>query len=752
MANQLQAQPLSDTGQFNWIFLVELLVAAILGLFFLFYFNRLFATIISYIIRVYTWRYYKAHIDISSLQISLLGGRLFFKNIRYHAHNITLYVYEGHITWRYWLRVVQEPEVFLDEACSANGKQRAASVSSADDQAKNGNDEKRRARSRSIGREEQAGVKPRKELPCRISVKVSGVEAFIYNRSPFYDNIVEATVAKAKQAAAEGQEKPPAGKSSTSSSGNTDGKSDEQHGEVPQRTSTLATNSSTKPVQKPELPAFLRIFPVKVECRRAAAAIGNQNTTHVVVAKAEKAGGVVDAGRAGPLDLWKLLFKFSGEQINVSLKPNRDFKEYQLDAAHKIVREKQFGASSEPELVMKKGAHKAHSIWSKLCAILRRKRKSNQSIRASSVDGSPTPGQTGTAPLDQLPGKGQWHGLRRYLDDHQVDEHQEWQNVEYAKATQLVDVDKVTMRFYWDMPGPVPHGTLDSDTLLGSMYEDDINGSFPPEYGMDLGVCGGVVVYGPWADQQRINIQQVFFPAPFVNNTAAKALRPGDLRVSTVMQINVTVEEEVVLRIPTREESKDSKWKGRADKSKPTDPGPNQGGKSGHKHWKRHARRRKGKQGPAAIDARPFAWLDIILAKDSVVNYTMDMFPRAKGYRNSLDVDVKSLEMHSSVNHGLLWRSGPVTVEANISQPITWNTLRDWPFRIVINDLELFILRDHLFLIIDLVNDWGSRAISEFYAFVPYNYQLDLTFNNFILTRMTSSRSEVKCTPCWEFP
>ncbi|KAF2206983.1 hypothetical protein CERZMDRAFT_52052 [Cercospora zeae-maydis SCOH1-5] len=717
MANQLQAQPLSGTGQFNWVFLVELLVSAILGLFFLFYFNRLFATIVSYIIRIYTWRYYKAHVDISSLQISLLGGRLFFKNIRYNAHNITLYVYEGHITWRYWLRVVQEPEV----------------ISSTDDQAKGGNNEKGRARSRSIGREEQAGVKPRKELPCRISVKVSGVEAFIYNRSPFYDSIVEATVGKAQQAAAEGQEKQHLDKSATSSSGDTDRKTDGQPGEAPHRTSTFATNSSTKPVQKPELPAFLRIFPIKVECRRAAAAIGNQNTTHVVVAKAEKAGGVVDAGRAGPLDLWKLLFKFSGEQINVSLKPNRDFKEYQLDAAQKIVREKQFGASTEPEPVMKKGAHKAHSIWSRFCAIFRRKRRSDQSIRAVSMDGSPTPGQTGTAPVDQLPGKGQWHGLRRYLDDHQVNEHEEWRTVEYAKATQLVDVDKVTMRFYWDMPGPVPLSSLNSDTLLDSLYEDDINGSLPPEYGMDIGVCGGVVVYGPWADQQRINIQQVFFPAPFVDSTPAKALQPGDLRVSTVMKINVTVEEEVVLRIPTREESKDSKWKGRADKSKPTDAGPNQGGKSGHKHWKSHARRRKGKQGPAAIDARPFAWLDIIVAEDSVINYTMDMFPRASGYRNSLDVDVKGLDMHSSVNHGLLWRSGPVTVEADISQPITWNTLRDWPFRVAINDLELFILRDHLFLIIDLVNDWGSRGVSEFYTFVPYNYQLDLTFNNFVM-------------------
>ena len=726
MANTLQAQPLSAGGAFNWVFLIEILVTGILGLFFLFYFNRLFATIVSYIIRAYTWRYYKAYIDISSLQISLLGGRLFFKNIRYHAHNITLYVYEGHITWRYWLRVVQDAEVFRDEDLLVQDEEKDKQTgSSSSDGAAGSEDEKGRKRSRSIGKEEQAGVKPKKDLPCRISVKVAGVEAFIYNRSPFYDSIVEATVGKAQDAA----DKENLGKSATSSSEDSGGKTG---AELPKRMTTHTTNASARPAEKPEIPFFLRIFPIKVECRRAAAAIGNQNTTHVVVAKAEKAGGVVDAGHAGPLDLWKLLFKFNGEKVNVAMKPNRDFKEYQLDAARRLLREKQLGGPPPPEPVIKKSAHKAQSIWSKICRFFRRKDSHADSIRTSSIKEGSVLGQPGPAPLDQLPGKGQWHGLRRYLDDHEVNEHEEWQKVEYAKATQLVDIDKVTMRFYWDMPGPVPDGTMDSDTLLGSMYEDDINGSMPPEYGMDIGVHGGVVVYGPWADRQRINIQQSFFPAAFVDGTPAKALKAGELRVSTIMKIKIIIEEDVVLRIPTREESKDDKWKGRADKGKSADAATG-GEKAGHKHWKRHGRRRKGKQGPAAADARPYAWLDIVIKKDSVVNYTMDMYPRSTGYRNSLDVDVKSLEMNSSVNHGLLWRSGPVSVEADISQALTWNTLRDWPFKIVINDMELFILRDHLFLIIDLVNDWGSGAVSEFYTFVPYNYQLDLNFNNFIM-------------------
>jgi hypothetical protein len=87
------AEPLDPRDGFNWVFLVELLICGILTIFFLFYFNRLFATLVSYGIRAYTWHTFDAYIDITSLQISLLGGRLFFKDIRYHGHNETILVH-----------------------------------------------------------------------------------------------------------------------------------------------------------------------------------------------------------------------------------------------------------------------------------------------------------------------------------------------------------------------------------------------------------------------------------------------------------------------------------------------------------------------------------------------------------------------------------------------------------------------------------------------------------------------------------
>lgn len=736
MANGLTAQSLTFTGQFNWVFLVEVLVIAILAIFFLFYFNRLFATVVSFAIRAYTWNQYKAYIDIEALQISLLGGRVFFKSIRYHAHNVTLYVYEGHVTWRYWLRLVQDAEVFTEKHLADTEKARSSSSSPSDNPGQDGdNDEKSRERSRSVGKEERANGKPKKELPCRISVNVSGVEAFIYNRSPVYDAVVEATMGKAKEASGEVDSKNEPAASPTTSSGDSNGEKS-QLGAEAKRTQTFGTATSGVPAEKAEVPSFLHIFPIKIECRRAAAALGNENTKNIIVAKAEKSAGTVDAGHAGPLDLWKLLFNFDIQDVNVSMKPNRDFKEEQLDAAQRILRERE-REEPQPDQPFRRPREKAESIWSRFCNLFRRSKSYAESLRTASLNdakSSRSKSTYGNPPLDQLPGQGQWHGLMRYMDEIDVNEHEEWQKVEYAKSSELVNCPKVTMCFHWDMPGPFADNNVDVDTPLGAAFQDDVNESEPPDYGMDLGIHGGVVVYGPWADRQRLNLQPIFVPATYVDAKPLEPLKPGDLRVATIFKIKVTVEEDVVMRLPTREESKDPKWKGRAEKSMPGNGPSSDSGKAKGKSKKRNkSERRKDQKGTAAVDSRPYGWIDITVKKDSVVNYNMDMYARSSGYRNTLDVDAKGVEMTSSVNHGLLWKSGPVTVDADLSQALSWNTLRKWPFNVVVHDMELFILRDHLFLIIDLVNDWASGAPSEYYTFVPYNYQLDLTFKNFIM-------------------
>lgn len=721
----LTASPLGPSGGFNWVFLVDLLVCAVLALFFLFYFNRLFATVVSYGIRAWTWHKYRAYIDISALQISLLGGRLFFKSIRYHAHNETVLVHDGHITWRYWLRAVQEAEIFQELENDKLQNERSSSMSG-DGQSESSGSEKTRDRSRSVGKAE-AGGKPKKEQPCRISVKVSGVEAFLYNRSPAYDMIVEAARKQTGRSgssknASEKPDGPPASSGSDSSNIPEDNKEKSDL----RKMDTTATGASNERRQAPEPPSFLRMLPIRIDCKKAAAAVGNENTTSIITAKLDNAGGTFDAGKAGSLDIFKLLMKFEFKNVKVAMKPNKDFKQLQLDAAKRIVRERELTDKpiERPTFHPFEGFKSPFEGFAKF---FHRRRRNKGSIRTASITSDLQDAPT-AATHDPIPGQAQWHGLMRYLDD-KDEEVNEWQDVEYAKASTLVDVEQIGMRFYWDIPGKVPDSSAEHDRLLQSDQEDHMNGSKPPDYGLDFAVHGGFIVYGPWADRQRINLQNVFFPASYVDAIPSQPLKPGTDRVSTIFKIFISIEKDVTLRIPTREPSKDGKWHGRANRNKPDAEQDTSGGKGRHGKKSKHGRRRKAKKS-APADARPYAWLDIKVKADTTVNYVMDMFARQNGYRNSLDLEVKGTEITSSVNHGLLWRAGALNMEADLSYPIAWNTLRDWPFKLTCDDLELFILRDHMFLITDLVNDWSSGPPPDFYTFVPYKYGMDLNFRN----------------------
>lgn len=749
MAGGLTSEPLNPQTGFNWVFLVELLVCGILTVFFLFYFNRLFATLVSYGIRAYTWHTYHVYIDIQALQISLLGGRIFFKDIRYHGHNETILVHGGYITWQYWLRKVKEAELFSQDQ---NDTQRNRCDSSASDESA------RRSRNRTLDKEEKGGVQNKKVLPCRISIKVSGVEAFMYNRSPAYDGIVEAM----RQAGNDGANdrgatsgtKAPESIRSNAFSGSHDGRLDEggkEHNRLRKgRTaesggpSTLR-NAHTEQSQAKELkpsapPAFLRLLPVHIDCNKGAIVIGNESTPAVITAQFERASGEFDVSSSGPLDVYQQLFNFQFTHPVVHMKPNPDFKTLQLDSAARLKKEAEQETPHEEVTEKSHPSRKKRKSWHVLRSLSSLFSRSTDSISAHSRAGAGK-SKKRTPQLD-IPGQERWQGLTRYLDESQRDEHDEWDAVEYARTSLIVDCPCINVSFYWDVPGPVP---LDPDyaASCSSIHKGDINGGTPPEYGLDVQVYGGTINYGPWADRHRAIFQSFFFPGAHVDAIPAAPLRPGETRIFSVFKLYLSIEDDTVLRIPVREPSKDWKWKGKAHtvaghgKNAPEKEKPR--GK-GRRKSVRGKQRDKGAPGP---NVRPFAWLDIKVASDSTITYMMDMVASNNGYRNKLDVDIRGSEISSSVNHGLLWRSSGLALDCNLSNPLSWNQLRKWAFNISCDSLELFLLRDHLFLLTDLVSDWGSGPPPDYFTFVPFQYCLNVDFHNFKLFLNTNDSNIV---------
>lgn len=743
MAGGIVAEPLNPRDGFNWVFLVELLICGILSIFFFFYFNRLLATLISYAVRAYTWRNFHAYIDITGLQISPLGGRIFFKDIRYHGHNETILVHGGYITWNYWLRRVRNAAVYTDVDAptdESTSSSRASSTSPS----------RSATSSTNVDKAEKGGKQTPKQLPCRISVKLSGLEAFMYNRSPAYDFIVEAFERKARTDADRtiDQHAPATDDARSASASESDESSHEdvlhqnklkkERPDKEMQSARVDTGLSTTSSQKKSsLPAFLKLLPVHVDINKGAIVVGNENTPAVITAQFDKAAGTLDAASSGPLDVYQQLFSFQVTHPVVHMKPNPDYKSPQLDSAIQYKQETGKGVPEE-DIIAKDVSRGSRNAWSKKIPIL-------SGLFSRSSDSVHTHSKTGKrnskifSPQWQFPGQERWKGLARYLDDSQNDGHGEWDGIEYAKTSLVADIPCVNVSFYWDVTGPVP-ADVDKSLLVDPDRPHDINGGTPPDYGMDIEVFGGVIQYGPWADRHRGIFQNIFFPGARVDAVPAKPLKTGDPRALSIFKLFLFIGEDTVLRIPVRESSKDWKWKGKAHTLAAHEKSASDQAKG-----KARSRRRRDKQrdNAAAQNVRPFGWIDVKVAGDSTVNYTMDMVASNRGFGNKLAVSVKSTEISSSVNHGLLWRSGAIALDCDLSAPLAWNTLRTWMFNIKCHDLELFLLRDHLFLLTDLVADWGAGPPPDYFLFVPFRYLLHVDFSNFKLYLNTNDSNIV---------
>ncbi|KAI6715684.1 hypothetical protein JHW43_001745 [Diplocarpon mali] len=717
----LTSSPLKQDLGFNWIFLVELNVCGILTLFFLFYFNRVFASCVSWSIRKWTWHVHRVYIDIQALQISLLGGRIFFKGLRYHGNNETILIQSGFVTWRYWLRNVKE----LDIGSSQNATK---GVSSDIDE----------GRPATFDGEGNGGQENPAKLPCRIDVTLSGVEWFVYNRSAAYDSIVaglteslldhspptpddsEAKLRKRSRNHGEEQienvterspgveqEGSPLTDKSTFLSEETKMRKVSTVSQARDSDATSGSRGSS------DGPFILRFLPIHITCQRAAVVLGNENTKSVLVTKVDSATGEIDAAKAtSSLDQYRQLIAFQFMHPVIQMKPNEDFKEDQTAAASRMKR----GEASLPNFQHLHSHSVFHrqrkKVWHRLQDLVPAFRSSVDSLSSGSYVPLGTPSQ-------RPPGSNSWQGLSRYLDESQQDDKARWSSIEYATVSTIADCAEANMCFYWDAVGTVRERSRKKQ----ERHAANINGDIAPEWGINLTMKGGIINYGPWADRQRADIQRVFFPSLCKDAVPHRDLVAGQLRVPTEFKLYLEFEEGMTLRVPIKEESKNWKWAKQADTMGATP--------SSHKRTMRGNRKRKTDKGNPGPEVRPFGWVDIRVGANATVSYIMDMVAGSSGFSNKLNLELPSMEITTSVNHGTLWRSVENEVVCDLSNPLQWNGFRTWKFDVRSSGLELFILREHVFLLTDLVDDWASGPPPEYLTFSPFKYMINLELADF---------------------
>ncbi|CAO3595340.1 unnamed protein product [Absidia cylindrospora] len=267
---------------------------------------------------------------------------------------------------------------------------------------------------------------------------------------------------------------------------------------------------------------------------------------------------------------------------------------------------------------------------------------------------------------------------------------------DYAKIESFVECSQMALCYYADNPGPVPNTVSNGNTGIGL---DIGNGGLPPEWGLRLSLWNAVFNYGPWTDKQRSSIQDYFFPNAHRTNLSTTPLLPGEIRVPTSFDFTMDFMTDAKVRMPTKEVSKDWKYTG--------DIPDLDIDKDGYY-------------------ARPYGWLDIKFKEGSSLKTATPFVSNEQGYVATINLDLKSVDVTTSVNFANLIHADGFKLHVDMTSPLVWNEHRTWLFDAKLKSPEIYLLRDHVFLIQDLIKDWTSGPPADLLHFIPITYELQL--------------------------
>ncbi|KAF9302036.1 hypothetical protein BGZ74_005928 [Mortierella antarctica] len=587
-----------------WSFLIYCLVVVFVAVFFLFYASRVFAQLLSKLIRWFTWRHLKAYIEFAPL-----GGRILFKNFRYHSRNQSITVLHGFISFRYWLWNVRTEDEPIPED-SGFSKDGGTTKGLAD------------------------------KDNCRITCRLVGLEWFMYNRTPAYD-ILATTLGLNPDA------------SPFTNSGD------------PNPSVSVDMDNTTITPDTPADNWFRRCLPVKIVCETGAIIMGNAHLPSLLVTSFPLANSMYSAAKSrSSLDKYKTVLLVTFETPSIDLRPNADYNTA-------IVGRNMGGDVPDisrlpprPPTRWERIARPIKALWTKYFGVSRRVAE-------------------------------EWHGLPRYNQNISIDNLKENKFEEYAMVRNVLQCNMLGLRYITDVAGKVPE-----PSKYGAYTEYDL----PPEWAIELIIDEAVISYGPWADRQRAEIQNFFYPNAYRSLDPTPEAKPGEDRIHAMLQISVTFSSSATIKIPTQEKSKD--WKYEDPEFQAV-----QGGKS----------------------MRPFGWLEMKAAQGSMITVNIPMIYGPEGYKNVVLVELQDLVLTSSVNYAPLIALKELKMACQLNNPLIWNAQRDWDFEFTMDSAKIFLLRDHITLVQDLAKDWTSGPPVEMAYFVPFKYEFDIQLPNFQL-------------------
>ncbi|GMG18522.1 unnamed protein product [[Candida] boidinii] len=453
----------------------------------------------------------------------------------------------------------------------------------------------------------------------------------------------------------------------------------------------------------------LQMLPISYKIRKGSLVMGNETTPTLIVCSYSVMDGDINVHSSKcSLDNYRMSNRVAVNSLQISLKPNVSYKslnELKNFVDKKLYKRKLLKTFKAFKDLMSLNVKPKYAINKKKS--LKQKAKS---FLDHSIQGNNTkryPYGLGENDEDE-DDDGEWLGLERYLtsDNNIVS----LQDLEYGKYSKLLESNFANMHYYYDSPGLVP---INQTKLDPSQGIDIGNGGFAPETGIELGLSGTTIHYGPWADRQRFHLHKMIFPSLCRDAEEFEKLKPGMKRQYAGFNVFVEILDESIIRIPFREPSKDAVYLHNPDYVN-------------------------------SSISRPFGWLELKMEKGSTISTHTSYIPTIEnGWENKLGISLIEPEVRSSTNHEILFKAKKHSISADIGYPLKWNGETTWTFRNNSYDADIFLLREHITLCIDLFDDFGSGDPTPYELFRPFHYKIFWNITNYAIYLNINQRNIV---------
>lgn len=632
------ARSVTSTSDLNWVFLADWIIVLLTCILFLFYFHRIIGTGFNWILSPIIWRKFKVRITVQALKLSLLSGRIIFKNVTIITKNEMIVIYQGTLSWRYWYRQTRVNQLTAEL--------------------------------------QNINQTINQNLPARLTLEISGLEVFIYNRMDAYDIIEQKLKAEAVSTSSSGDE--PFSYKDSFSEASLRNRKNNYHtnlktDNIPKQPSSISFENVDDDVPLSVQSYLLMMLPLEIKVNKGSIIIGNDTVPYIFVGYYKELKSIMDGSNSNSeFDPYRILHDIKFQDLKVELKKNVSFDK-NCTMNSKSMNE----------------AKKKSRLLSKIKNI---RKVFNSPFNRQHVN------LEKNVDINEL--NPHWRGLTRYMQEFQSLDSFEWESLyeqkilgraEYAKESVVLIASSANIMYYHDILGIVPENPepCDSGPDIG-------NGGTPPKFGVDVYFSGMRLTFGPWSNKKLNEVQKMLFPILKSDSKLSNKLIAGQLRNYVAFDLQVQLLDETLIKVPFREESKEVKTSENADLR--------------------------------------YGWIDInIKAGSSLDAIAYSMPTDSSGFKNNFSATLIKPEISSSVNGALLFKADKHTITGDIGYPLQWRGLTKWNFTNTSYSCDIYLLREHVTAISDLIGDFGSGEVPSCDSFRPFIYKINWDMKNYSL-------------------